>query len=378
MAKEDNVYEIPAAERDDYYSDDSLYNLNSWGADLSFRELIAQYEEGDLVKPELQRNYVWDKSEASRFIDSILLGLPVPSIFLAKTRDEKMLIVDGYQRIKTVYDFVRGIFSKDGRVFNLINSSKINSRWRGKSFSELSGIEQRKIRTTTIHCIIFVQISPDDGDTSMYQIFERINTSGRTLLPQEIRNCVYQGAFNDLLFEINKNSLWRNLYGLEEPDTRMRDMEFILRFLALGSEKFKKIETQQISLKKFLNEYMGDPNSISPNAIYENRQMFLNVINFLSNHLGSQAFHNISPNDPNKYVNKFNPTIFDSIMLATEVVIKNNHDYDIDKKVLCERKLALLKNEEYQDLIKVRTTTIERINKRIILASKYLYGTDNE
>lgn len=378
MSKENEILEIPASERDDYYSDDSLYSISSWGADLSFRELISQYKDGDLVKPELQRHYVWDKSEASRFMDSVLLGLPVPSIFLAKTRDEKMLIVDGYQRIMTVYDFVTGIFSKDGKVFRLTNSEKINHRWRGKAFSELSETEQRKIRTTTIHCIIFVQLSPEDGDTSMYQIFERINTSGRTLLPQEIRNCIYQGPFNDLLFELNENPSWRKLYGLKEQDSRMRDMEYILRFLALGSDKFKEFTARQVSLKKFLNEYMGDPNSILPETISLNRERFLTTIGYLDEHIGSQAFHNISPLDPNKIVNKFNPTIFDSIMLATESVFTSDPDLDVDKKTLTQCKLELLKNDTYQDLIRVRTTDVQRIRNRINLAVQYLYDMNHE
>ena len=84
------------------YSDDSLFNISSFGTDISFRELITMYDEGDLEKPEMQRRYVWQKQEARRFIDSILLGLPVPSIFLAKNNEEKRLIVDGYQRIMTV------------------------------------------------------------------------------------------------------------------------------------------------------------------------------------------------------------------------------------------------------------------------------------
>lgn len=68
--------EVPEDEVDDFYSDDDLFKISSWGADLSFRELISRYDENELVKPELQRNYVWDKAEASRFIDSVLLGLP--------------------------------------------------------------------------------------------------------------------------------------------------------------------------------------------------------------------------------------------------------------------------------------------------------------
>ena len=92
----------PADEADDAYTDEDLFKISSWGADLSFRELIARYDDNELVKPELQRHYVWDRVEASRFIDSVLLGLPVPSIFLAKTHDEKLLIIDGYQRLMTV------------------------------------------------------------------------------------------------------------------------------------------------------------------------------------------------------------------------------------------------------------------------------------
>lgn len=87
---------------DESISNDELFNISSWGADLSFREIIMMYDEGELLKPELQRNYVWTKLEASRFIDSILLGLPVPSIFFAKVEDEKKLIIDGYQRIMTI------------------------------------------------------------------------------------------------------------------------------------------------------------------------------------------------------------------------------------------------------------------------------------
>ena len=96
--EESHIVKIRQEVEDDYSNDD-LYNINSWGADLSFRELITMYEEGELAKPEIQRHYVWDKSEASRFIESLLMGLPVPSIFLARHDGEKKLIADGYQRI---------------------------------------------------------------------------------------------------------------------------------------------------------------------------------------------------------------------------------------------------------------------------------------
>ena len=205
-SKDTENIELIASELEDDYSDDSLFNISSWGADLSFRELVSMYEDDELVKPELQRKYVWDKFEASRFIESVLLGLPVPSIFLAQSGSQK-LIVDGYQRIMTVYDYIRGVFTADQKVFRLSNSERINARWRNKAFSELSTDDQRKIKSTTIHAIVFEQKKPENDDTSLYQVFERINTSGRTLTPQEIRNCVYQGTFNTLLFELNENLL---------------------------------------------------------------------------------------------------------------------------------------------------------------------------
>ena len=268
------IEEIPE-ELDDNYSNDDLYNITSWGADLSFRELITMYEEDELLKPELQRYYVWDKPEASRFVESILLGLPVPSIFLANTVDDKKLIIDGYQRIMTVYDFVKGgIWRKDGKVFKLSNTEKINERYRGKSFSELDDKDQRRIKSTTIHAIVFEQKAPSENDTSLYQVFERINTGGRALMPQEIRNCVNQGLFNNLLIELNKNEDWRILFGKDDVDTRMRDMEFILRFLAIDTDYIRQCNSSNISLKKYLNEFMGSPNSQNEVIIQKRREKF--------------------------------------------------------------------------------------------------------
>lgn len=118
ISEKDHI-EVIKSEMEDDYSDDSLFNISSWGADLSFRELVSMYNDNELVKPELQRKYVWDKIEASRFIESILLGLPVPSIFLAQSGSQK-LIVDGYQRIMTVYDYIRGILQRTIKFLNLL------------------------------------------------------------------------------------------------------------------------------------------------------------------------------------------------------------------------------------------------------------------
>lgn len=293
------------AEDDDAYSDDSLFNIKPWGADLSFRELIERYDQDELVKPELQRNYVWDRREASRFIDSLLLGLPVPSIFLAQTKDEKLLIIDGYQRIMTVRDYVRGVFSKDNKSFALSRTERINARWRGKQFNELSDTEQRKIKNTTIHAIVFAQQKePASDDTSLFQVFERINTSGRTLTAQEIRNCVAQGSFNTLLLSLNNEPSWRRLFGLDAPESRMRDMEFILRFFALSSEQFKQMTQERLSLRQLLDIYMKNHSTINSVTAEEMKGRFVRAVQLAESMFGLSAFHNISPSDKTKFVPK--------------------------------------------------------------------------
>jgi uncharacterized protein with ParB-like and HNH nuclease domain len=375
--KEDNIVEIEG-EVNDSYSNDDLYNINSWGADLSFRELITMYDEEELLKPELQRYYVWEKPEASRFIESILLGLPVPSIFLANTKNDKKLIIDGYQRIMTVYDFVKkGIWRKDGKTFKLSNTEKINERYRGKAFNELSDQDQRRIRSTTIHAIVFEQKAPNDNDTSLYQVFERINTAGRALLPQEIRNCVNQGEFNDLLFELNENLNWRTLFGKPEKDSRMRDMEFILRFLALDTDFIKQNEASTISLKKYLNEFMGSTSSQTPQIIEERREKFNTVMDFVLHNIGENAFFNITAGDETKIRKRFYPTIFDSICPAVAIALRQLGN-QIPLQNLEEKRLALLKDEDYKKYISEGTMQISHIHGRINLALNYLFDISYE
>lgn len=362
-------------EEDKGYSNDDLFNITSWGADMSFRELINMYEDDELLKPELQRKYVWDKAEASRFIESILLGLPIPSIFLANTKDGNKLIIDGFQRIMTVYDYVKkGIFAKDGKVFKLVNTERINKKWRGKAFSELEEFDQKRIRQTTIHSIIFEQKHPTDNDSSLYQVFERINTSGRVLKAQEIRNCVYQGNLNSLLFKLNLNPTWRKLFGINDEDSRMTDLEFILRYFALSSKDLIGLKKGQISLKLNLNSYMGSINHNTKKFIDDKEIEFNTVISCIYENLGENAFRNYSQEG---FVKKFHPTIFDSVMISTKYAIEKGVDTTNIKNIKF-RQIELLKDEEFRRYTTQRTTNLENINGRINLACKYLYDLNYE
>ncbi|GEQ61141.1 hypothetical protein VL4N_03650 [Vagococcus lutrae] len=366
---EEVIIKTELSSDDDTYGDSDLFTINSWGADLSFRELTNMYDEDELQKPELQRYYVWDKREASRFIESILLGLPVPSIFLARTVDEDYLIVDGYQRIMTVYDYINGVFTKDKSIFKLTNN--VNDRWKGKTFNQLDSADQKRIKRTTIHAIIFEQRKPEHDDTSMYQIFERINTGGRSLSPQEIRNCVYHNDFNQLLFELNQEKEWRKLYGMDTVDPRMKDMEFILRFLMLSKKDFK--ESNSISLKKELNLFMDmDQNGLNSSDLIQLKNNFKEVTNLLSE-TDEAAFQNL--NMDKQPLGRFHPTIFDSIAIATLKAINNKKEIKWvgNQSRFRELKSELLDNQKYEEFISKRTTNTEHIYGRINLAYEYLF-----
>lgn len=356
-----------AEESSDDYSDESMYNISSWGADLTFRELVQMYEDEDLVKPEFQRNYVWKKSEASRFIESILLGLPVPSIFLANSLDNARLIIDGFQRIMTVYYYM-GVkrFCNEDQVFRLTNSERINEKWRNKAFDELPKEDQRKLRMSTIHAIIFEQKRPKDDDTSMFQIFSRINTGGRSLNAQEIRNCICQGEFNDLLFELNRDVVWRELYGKEEP--RMLDIELILRFFAIRDLENREDSRKQINLRKYLDLYMK---GCLPDTIARKRDDFIQMVRFVSEHFGPGAFTTVADRDREGSA-RINPIVFEAISVASDNFLRSSDSLAAPQDLL-PRKARLLADEQFNNASRSRTTNIENIKIRTDRAIKILF-----
>lgn len=358
-------------EVEDILSSDDLFNIVSWGADLSLREIKDNFKDGDFVKPSLQRNYVWDKKEASRFIESILLGLPVPSIFLANTTDEKKLIVDGYQRIQTIFDFFEGVCSRDNTVFRL-DCKEINERWKGKTYSDLEPEDQRRFKQYLLHAIIFEQKTPKD-DSGIFQIFERINSSGKVLNAQEIRNCIYQGDLNDILLELNKNEDWRFLFGDKKEDSRMKDIEFILRFFTLSSDTVFKTEKPQIVLKKELNDYMKKHMKMQEEDIVKLKKEFLNCVVFLKNNMGEDVFHNFEK-DTDKYRKVFHPTIYDSLMIATNIALRCGN---ADMNCFEERKQQLLRDEDYKSAINQGTMRSSSIKTRVKKALSILYKIDN-
>jgi hypothetical protein len=233
------------------------YSITSYGADYPVDGLVKRLKSHDIViptfdpevKPEeylqgFQRQFVWTKSQCDRFIESLLLGLPVPGIFLVKQDDGRLLVLDGQQRLRTLWAFYEGLLR--AKEFSLTN---VQTQYKGKTYNTLDVENRRRIDDSIIHATIVRQDEPSDDLSSIYLIFERLNTGGTTLQPQEIRVALYHGELISFLRVLNENPAWRKLYGVKSA--RLKDQELILRFFGL----LYSAEAYARPMKDFLNRY---------------------------------------------------------------------------------------------------------------------------
>jgi Protein of unknown function DUF262 len=203
------------------------YEITSFGIDFDVEGMVRRMKKGEIFIPEFQRDYVWSLREASRFVESLLLGLPVPGVFLARDAlTGKLLVIDGQQRLKTLQFFYLGVFKpspedKTRRVFKL---AKVQEQYEALTYETLSEKDRINLDNSIIHATVVKQDNPPKDDTSIYHIFERLNSGGRLLTSQEIRCVVYHGPFIDLLRELNDDNSWRGIYGKKSP--RQKDQEW--------------------------------------------------------------------------------------------------------------------------------------------------------
>lgn len=305
MKKYDSEYENECVETDEIEDaaekeNDSIYfSVASYGADYSVDVIISRLKKQQIKVPEFQRKYVWDIKKASRFIESLILGLPVPGIFLS--RDNKsanqMLIVDGQQRLLSLQRFYSGRFND--KVFKL---TCVCDELDGLTYDELSADDQGRLDDAIIHATIIKQEIPENDDSSIYMVFERLNTGGMTLHPQEIRACIYYGEFNRVLNELITTPSWRSLFNKESA--RMKEQELILRFFAL----FYGYTTYKKGLKTFLNDFMSKNRNLERYPEGELKRLFVNSIDLLVAAKGKDLF---------RKGNAINAALFDSIMIGT-------------------------------------------------------------
>lgn len=321
------------------------YEIMNYPADITLGGYVTHWDNNELIVPDFQRKYVWDRIRASKLVESFLIGLPVPGTFLYKQKSKSgFLIIDGQQRITSVVRFIKGTF--DETVFRLKN---VHPKYEGKSFSDLTEDDQFKLKGAVLRATIIQQINPLD-DTSIYQVFERLNTGGVNLNPMEVRQCVAYGPFVETLKVMNEDVNWRLILGQAKPDKRLRDVELVLRCIAL-SENGASYEKP---MKGFLNKYM-EKNRVQDADFSEIKSNFSSSSKFVLDSLGGKPFH---------IRGRLNYGAMDSVMVAA---LKGLRPSDI-----AARFAAMLKDSAYMESITYNTSDESVVQQRMSLACKYL------
>lgn len=334
--------------------DELGYRIDYYPSDLTLKGYYDKWHAKHLLIPRFQREYVWDQVRASKLIESFLLGLPVPGVFLYRDEETKKLqVIDGQQRIMSIIRFFDGQF--DQRPFRLKN---VNKRWRDKTFQELMESEQLELHDSVLRATIVRQLDPEDN-SSLYHVFERLNTGGVGLNTMEIRKCLYSGWFLSLLEELNRVPDWRKIVGRSQPDRRLRDIELVLRFIAMQEcwERYEK------PMKTFLNKYMAKKQSLPPEQRHmvrdRTRKIFEQTCCDVVRCLGEKPFH--------RRAATLNPSLLDSVM----VTVAAARDQGIT--VTLTGYDTLLIDQEYIDAALTRSTSdTAMVRKRFQRAHKVL------
>lgn len=368
-------------------SDDSKierYQINTFTQDRAIETLLKWYDNKKLILPEFQRDYVWTYANSCRLIESILLNLPIPNIFLFKIKDqngEKFLLIDGLQRITTINQYVKGTW-KQGDKEKKFKMQSPNEKWDKKLFKDLSEDDQQFIYDYPIGTTIFESSSGADVDQNniIFSVFERINTGSEKLSDQEIRNAVYDGELLASLKDIITNKDYLSLVGSDQGICkRGKDIELFLRFIA-----YKRIfDRTKVGHTSLIDEY---PSSITTSKkIMLNNYMFWsnkNLINYTEDinavleaisciaNFDSSAFGGKSRTS-NEISTKVHELFAEALVLA---VIDNNYTINTSQETFISEKLKLWTDETLIEPFKYKTTDPETIVKRVDYVLQMIRG----
>ena len=357
MADDWYEQEVPGDEEDDYSVRE--YDITAAPNDFNIKTIFDFIESGAVRIPGFQRNYVWDIKRASKLIESIIIGLPIPQVFLYEEARNSFLVIDGQQRLMSIYYFMklrfprkekrtdlRAIFGKHGGIpEDVLQDDKYFTKFslqlpsalpdRKNKFAGLNYSTLDEYKTTfdlrTIRNIIIKQNLPQDDDSSIYEIFNRLNSGGVNLTPQEIRTSLYHSKFYDLLYRLNLNQRWRKFIGIEEPDLHNKDIEILMRGFAMLMDG----ADYKPSLTRFLNNFSKRSKAMTIETIQYLDQLFAAFIESSSN-LSNRAFYG-------KSTNKFSISMYEAVFSAACKAAFATRTLDVC--VVNSEKLELLKND---------------------------------
>lgn len=347
-------------------------NLATERLDMSFGEIMNIYQDGDiLISPEFQRLYRWSDYQKTRFIESILLGIPIPPIFVAEDENGKWELVDGLQRLSTIFSFF-GILKKNETELDIEKNNWIFTE--GDIINSLGGKSKDdlplKFQIAIKRSVCRVEILHWDGENNnlKYELFNRLNTGGSTATEQEIRNCIFRGKTNEFNVFLKKLSNNENLYKLIIPSKKQEEElyleELVLRFISLFYAKNdEKDITENVS--KYMTTFMRKSvdnetfSYLECENIYNKTLLLLNKLN------DEKVFR--AEKGP------FSNNAYDVIMLGVANYIDYYESQSID--VLKNKIIALKNGNELSLTSSVKVNSKQRNIKRIEFA-KYFFNPE--
>lgn len=255
-----------------------------------------------LIVPDFQRANVWNIKKASEFVDSILRGLPVPSMFIYDDMEKnRYLVVDGQQRLNSLYSYIkRGMYGDS--VFRLVGN--IHPNWTGRTFEELDQEDKDRLEDTLLNITVMRQIAPDDGQSSMYLAFQRINTGGIALTAQEIRMAVSYGELARYINQLSADEKLRKWDFLRSKNNRTfgnysQIQELLLKFWAYYFNYPKQYTGS--STREFLDVFFDQqkdfdkPKKKRNSVIYHSKEEFIEVFDAAFDEVIQLSVEDLSP-----------------------------------------------------------------------------------
>lgn len=259
--------------------------IKSERMDMSFGEIINMYRDKEIIiSPEYQRAFRWDEQRQSDFIESILLGIPFPSIFVATNPDGKWELIDGLQRVSTVLSFFNELKDDEGNSYPKNGLKLVEG-------SMLKGLKDITIDTLPLEYKLQIKRTPcrveiilKESEFKMrYELFKRLNTGGEGLSRQEIRNCIFRGLdsrYSEFIAELSKNNIFRDIVNISvSNEEKMYYEELVLRYLTL---KNKGTRYSQANIQDYMDDYLESQCTEFDEVQMEtDRVMFSNIMKIL-------------------------------------------------------------------------------------------------
>lgn len=332
--------------------------------DLPVKTLQSWYERRKInPQPDFQRFFVWKNLKASRLIESLLLEIPIPVIYVAEEGNKTYSIVDGQQRITSICSFIGGKFPEGGDF--TLSGLQVLKEINGLAFRELPPEQQEAILQSQVRFIILKQDSDPDVK---FEVFERLNQGAAKLKDQELRNSAYRGRYNELLRELTKNRHLLKIMGLTGPHYRMDDRQLILRFFAMRRKGHLNYKGP---MKRFLNEEMRTHQNPSEKELAEMRTSFEKSIEMAHIVFGDNAFRRFNvgragnPNGKWVEVKKLNVALWDTLLYTLSY-------YDKSQIV----PIADAIREEFLDVMATDQTFVEYISSTTDNPERIRYRAD--